>query len=92
MSTYGLRTAPALQDPEGPGGGEEPDTDLGKRKKMETADALRKYVESRRSRAFREPIAFQLMLTIMEGGLRFRQITAIACVVELCQAGAAEAL
>ena len=28
----------------------------------------------------------------LEGGLMFRQITAIACVVELCQAGAAEAL
>ena len=31
-------------------------------------------------------------LECLEGGLRFRQITAIACVVELCQAGAAEAL
>ena len=31
-------------------------------------------------------------LECLEGGLMFRQITAIACVVELYQAGAAEAL
>ena len=31
-------------------------------------------------------------LECLEGGLRFRQITVIACVVELCQAGATEAL